>query len=130
MTQALLLAAAFITLSLNDGDLILIVPASVHVKQQTVNWETSAYDLYDGSDSSPLLEIVNGGGAYDLSAFAKTCLNGKTAWTADSGESGTVVVGDPGGHAVAAHWRNLTGDRLREAHAIISSMRLGFGAEC
>jgi hypothetical protein len=118
------------TLSLNGGDLTLTVPASVQAKQQTVNWETNAYDLYDGSDSSPLLEIVDGGGAYILSTFARTCLNGRTAWTDDGGESGTVVVGDPGFHAVAAYWRNLTGDRLREAHAIISSIRLGFGAKC
>jgi hypothetical protein len=130
MLLAALLAATSTTLSLDDGHLRLKVPASIRVQQQKVNFETVEYDLYDGGSKTPLLQIVNGGGSYDLAAFSKTCLNGRPAWLDDHGDSGIMVVGEPGSWAVAAYWQSLSGDQLVVAKKIIASLEIDFGPKC
>ncbi len=127
---AFLLAASFATLSLAGGLFTMNVPASVHLKKQDVNFETSAYNLYSGSDPRPLLTVIAGGGSYDLGHFHKTCLNGSPAWMHDVGTSGTVVVGQPGSWAVAAYWKDLKGSQISTARAIISSIRLNPEEKC
>jgi len=130
MLVAALLAATSTTLSLDDGHLHLTVPATVRVQQQKVNFETREYDLYDGDSKTPLLQIVDGGGSYDLTAFSKTCLNGRPAWLDDGGDSGILVVGEPGSWAVAAYWQKLSGDQLIMAKEIIRSLEIDFGPKC
>jgi hypothetical protein len=127
--HAFFLAASFATLTLDDGQVTLSVPTSMHVKKQPVNFETTEYDLYDGNDPTPLLTVIDGGGSYDLTAFTKTCLNASPAWIQDGGASGTTVIGEPGSWAVAAYWTNLNGSRLSDAHEIISSIRIKFGGK-
>lgn len=128
--HALLLAVALTTLALGDGHLTMSIPPGVHLKKNAVNFETEEYDLYEGSDTAPLLTVIDGGGAYDLSAFKKTCLNSRPAWIHDHGASGTIIMGEPGSFAVAAYWTNLKGSRLSKARAIASSIRINFGAQC
>lgn len=130
MLSALLLAASTTMLSLDGGRLHLEVPSRVHVRQANVNWETEAYDLYEGDDKQPFVVIIDGGGAYHRHTFAKFCLNGRQAWKTESADSGTVVVGNPGFTAVSASWARLSGDRLTEAKAIVSSIRIDWGEKC
>jgi hypothetical protein len=128
--HAFLLAASLVALTLDDGQVTMSVPTSIHVKKHSVNFETTEFDLYDGNDATPLLAFIDGGGSYDLTAFSKTCLNGSPAWVQDGGASGTTVIGQPGSWAVAAYWTNLNGSRLTDAHEIISSIRINFGGKC
>jgi hypothetical protein len=128
--HAFLLAASLVTLTLDDGQVTMSVPTSISVKKNSVNFETTEYDLYDGNDATPLLTVIDGGGSYDLTAFNKTCLNGSPAWIQDGGASGTAVIGEPGSWAVAAYWTNLHGSRLNDAHEIVSSIRINFGGKC
>jgi hypothetical protein len=128
--HALLLAASLTTLTLDDAHVTMSVSTSISVKKHSVNFETTEYDLYDGNDAAPLLTIVDGGGSYDLATFRKTCLNGSPAWIQDGGASGTTVIGEPGSWAVAAYWTNLNGSQLKDAHEIISSIRINFGGKC
>ena len=131
MLPSLVLVAASTTLlSLDSGRLHLEVPSTVHLRQSNVNFETSAYFLYEGDDKEPLLVIIDGGGAYDLHSFARLCLNGRRAWKSEGADSGTVVVGEPGFSAVAASWAKLSGGRLTEAKAIASSLRINWGPKC
>ncbi len=129
MLPALLLAAST-TLSLNYGQLHLTVPTSVRVQQSKVNWETVEYDLYELNDKESFLQIVAGGGAYDLHKYTHICLNGREAWKIESADSGMVVVGEPGFNAVAVYWAKLSGARLTEAQNILSSLRTDWGAKC
>lgn len=62
MLPALLLAASTTLLSLDDGELHLVVPTSVRVQQSKVNWETIEYDLYDQNGKESFLQIVAGAG--------------------------------------------------------------------
>ena len=130
MLPALLLASSTTLLSLDSGQLHLAIPASVRARQHKVNWETVAYDLYDANNKVPLLEIIDGGGAYDLHGFAQICLNGRRAWRKETVDSGTVVVGEPGSNAVAVYWSKLSGERLNAAKSIVSSLRIDYGPKC
>lgn len=130
MLTLLVLAASTTLLSLDGGQLHLAVPASVRVRQTKVNWETVEYDLYEKDNKLPMLRILDGGGAYDLHGFAQICLNGRRAWRTESANSGTLVVGEPGVNAVAAHWSKLSGERLSEAKGIVSSLRIDYGPKC
>lgn len=130
MMPALLMAASMTVLSFGEGRLTLTAPANVRVQKRKLNFETEEYDLYDPDAASPLLQIVDGGGAYDLHTFTTFCLNGRQAWRDQKSDSGTVVVGEPGVSAVAAYWDHLSGSRLDEAEAIVSSIRIDFGARC
>ena len=125
-----LLLAALTTLSLDSGQFHLTVPAGVRVRRHKVNFETDEYDLYRENDKTPLLVIVDGGGSYDLHGFAQVCLNGRQAWRTESVDSGTVIVGEPGSNAVAAHWSKLSGERLNEAKAIVASLQIDYGPRC
>ena len=120
MLPLLVLAVSATLLSLDSGQLHLTVPASVRVQRHKVNFETDEYELYEENDKTPLLLIVDGGGAYDLRGFTKICLNGRRAWRTESVDSGTLVVGQPGVNAVSAYWSKLSGERLSEAKGILS----------
>jgi hypothetical protein len=126
----LLLAASSTLLSLDDGSLDLTVPTSVRVQQSKLNWETLEYDLYELNDKESFLQIVAGGGAYDLHKYTRICLNGREAWKLENADSGMVVVGEPGFNAVAVYWAKLSGTRLTEAQNILSSLRIDWGAKC
>jgi hypothetical protein len=127
---SLLLAASTTLLSLDSGGLHLAVSTTVRVRKHKVNWETDEYVLYEANDKEPLLDIVVGGGAYDLHGFTRICLNGRQAWRSESVDSGTVVVGEPGVNAVAAYWSKQSGERLKEAKRIVSSLRIDWGPKC
>lgn len=124
------LAVSTTSLSFDEGHFSMSVPSTVQVKQQKVNFETAEYDLYEPGDTTSFLQIVDGGGAYDLLAFKDACLNGRQAWRDEDSDSGTVVVGEPGVNAVAAYWVHLSGQRLDEAKAIVSSIRIDWGHTC
>jgi len=130
MLPTLLLATSMTLLTLDDGALHLAAPTSVRVQQSKVNWETLEYDLYEPSEKESFLQIVAGGGAYDLHRYTRICLNGREAWKIESADSGMVVVGEPGFNAVAVYWAKLSGTRLNEAQNILSSLKMDWGAKC
>ena len=117
-------------LRLGDGHLVLMVPPGIRVQREKANFETVEYDVYEATGALPLLQVVDGGAAYDLRLFTKSCLNARPAWTAASGGARTVVVGEPGSWAVAVYWSDLSGERLNEAKAIVSSIQIDFGNKC
>jgi|HubBroStandDraft_4_1064222.scaffolds.fasta_scaffold04805_3 hypothetical protein len=127
---ALLVAASTTLLSLDDGQLHIAVPTSVRVQQSKVNWETLEYDLYELSEKDSFLQIVAGGGAYNLHGYTRMCLNGRQAWKIENADSGMVVAGEPGFNAVDVYWAKLSGARLTEAQNIVSSLKIDWGAKC
>ena len=130
MLLAIVIAVSMTPLSLDEGHLKLSVPSNVQVREQRLNFETAEWDLYEPGNALPILQIVDGGGSYDLSSLDKGCLNGRPSWRHDDGGSGTVVVGEPGSWAVAAYWENLSGQRLTDAKTIVSSIEIDFGGKC
>jgi hypothetical protein len=114
---------------LKAGLFTLFISSGIYERQTDVKPEFSEFAFYDTTNPSPLFKLAEGGGSYDLKNFAKTCMNGRYAWRADDGPSGTVIMGEPGS-LVAVSWSDLSGDRLSRARAIISSMNVNFGTEC
>jgi hypothetical protein len=114
---------------LKGGLFTLLIPPNVSQRQRDVKPLYSEFDFYEATSPSPLFTLAEGNGSYDLKSFTKTCLNGRLAWRADDGDSGTVVMGQPGSW-VAVSWSGLSGDRLSEARTIISSMSMNFGPGC
>jgi hypothetical protein len=112
---------------LKAGLLTLSMPSSM--RQQVQAKPLTKYDFYNAQDTSPLIQLAESGGSYDLKNFTKTCLNGRLAWRRGSSDSGSVIMGVPASW-VAAHWSSLSGDRLSEAGTIISSMSVNFGPTC
>jgi hypothetical protein len=58
--HALLLAVSLTTLTLDDGHLTMNIPPGVRLKKNAVNFETDEYALYEGSNTAPLLTIIDG----------------------------------------------------------------------
>src|ERR1700735_3014750 len=99
----LVLLAALMPLSFDDGHLSFSIPANMQVRQRKINWETSSYEVISSASSTPLITIVDGGGSYTnadgsstLDKYTKICLNGMKAWEFDNGGSAITVVGNPG----------------------------------
>jgi hypothetical protein len=111
------------------GHLTLLIPPDVNQRQRSVRHSFSEFGFYDGLSASPLFNLAEGDSSYDLKNFTKTCLNGRLAWSIDGSDSGDVVMGVPGSW-VSLWWSGLSGDRLAEARAIVSSMNLDFGPTC
>jgi hypothetical protein len=130
MFPSLLLATASALLTLDNGNLHLKAPTTVRVHRSPVNWEADAYNFYEASDKESFLQIIIGGGAYDLHSFTTICQNGRRAWKLEDDDSGSVVMGQPGVNAVAARWSKLSGERLAEAQNIVASMRIDWGKKC
>ncbi len=114
---------------LKAGLFTLAIPSGIYQRQTGVRPQFSEFGFYDGTSASPLFVLGEGSGSYDLNTFRKTCLNGRLAWKIDDGDSGTVVVGEPGSW-VAVSWSGLSGDRLSAVRTIVSSMSLNFGPKC
>lgn len=128
MFPALLLAVS--TLTLDHGDVHLEVPSSVRLHRSRVNWETDEYDFYEANYKESFLQVVVGGGAYDLHSFLSVCQNGRQAWKLQHNNAGMLVMGEPGSNALAVYWAKLSGERLAEAKAIVSSLRIDWGPKC
>jgi hypothetical protein len=127
--HGLMLVALVRMLSLDSGHLTISVPPDIQVESQALNLDVLEYDLYDSVDA-PLLKIIVGGKRHDVSGFSQTCLNASPAWFSDDGAAGTVIVGEPGSWTIEASWDGLSGERLIDAHTIISSIRTDIGPRC
>jgi hypothetical protein len=128
-TTAVALRTRLTWFPLKAGHLSLLIPTDVYERQGYVTPQFSEFKFYDAASDSPLLKLAEGDGSYDLKSFTKTCLNGRVAWSADGGDSGTLIVGVPGSW-VAFWWSRLSEDRLSKARTIVSSMNLDFGPAC
>ena len=106
MLPALLLAVSTTILSLDYGHVHVAVPAGVRVRRHEGNWETDIFEFFAANEKKSFLWMSVGGGSYDFHAFERTCLNGRKAWSSESVDSGTVVVGEPGVNSVSANWSN------------------------
>ena len=137
MPSAFVLAALIVTaphwrvITLPESDVRIRLPVGVVVTHQDINWETEAVELR--MPDSSLVEMIIGGGAYDLRGFRRFCLNGKRAW--DSGplrqrSRRQVIVGSPGANALSATYSNLSKADASLADRIISSIHFDAGEIC
>jgi hypothetical protein len=114
---------------LKAGLFTLSISSVIYERQTDVKPEFSEFAFYDATNPLPLFKLAEGSGSYDLKNFTKRCMNGRSAWRADGGASGTVIMGEPESW-VAVSWSDLSGDRLSRVRAIISSMNVNFGPGC
>lgn len=114
---------------LKAGMFTLSIPPNIYQRQTDVKPHFSEFTYYETASTSPLFKLAEGGGAYDLKTFTKLCVNGRQAWRVDDGDSGTVVVGEPGSW-VAVSWSGLSEDRLSAVRTIVASMTVNFGPKC
>ena len=132
MLAALTAAAPHLrVVTLPESDVRISLPVGVVVKHKDINWETEAVELRMAD--SALIEMIIGGGAYDLHGFRRFCLNGKRAW--DSGplrrrSHRQVIVGGPGANALSATYSNLSLPDAAVADQIISSIHFDSGEIC
>jgi hypothetical protein len=113
--------------SLDSGNLVLRIPTHTTVIKKPVNWETDKYTIRRTSDGVKLLDIVVGGGAYDLAGYSAFCLNHKHAWRIKTLHSLKIIIGDPGVNAASASYEDLSPQDATIANEIISSIKFNSG---
>jgi len=127
---ALALAAATRLVYLDNGGLRLTVPVAMRISRRRAGFEVDFYDLHERRQGPAVLNLFVGGGAYDLKGYRHICLNGRQAWEHFSGNSGALVVGEPGRDAVDAFYAHLPSAKVRLAQRIIASLRFNAGHIC
>lgn len=127
-----LLAAVILmtSISLESGAVKLKVPSGLTVTRRSLNWETDKYIFRRKSDGFPLIEVIVGGGAYDVSKHSVICLHHKRAWRRSSSYSLNIIMGEPGVNSASIAYAIDSPRESAIAEAVMSSVIYPGGPDC